>query len=220
MERSLKGSERSRKGSERPGKGSGRSRKGGERPGKGSGRSLKGSAPARGRDHHVWLLLQQPALRNKDKHSSSPLIPAPIRMAAQRAAGRGQRAEGREQRAAARGQRTESRESRVETRQGAHLLLLRHPADNREDPQRCLGQQPLCVVRGANMGHQLAGGNSSWCPELESRTTPSDGRRPAARAPCARAPPGDPTSAHQLMRNTKVDVTQRSSGVPPSGTTS
>ena len=23
----------------------------------------------------------------------------------------------------------------------------------------------------ANMGHQLAGGNSSWCPELESRTT-------------------------------------------------
>ena len=29
----------------------------------------------------------------------------------------------------------------------------------------------LCVVRDANMGHQLAGGNSSWCPELESRTT-------------------------------------------------
>ena len=28
-----------------------------------------------------------------------------------------------------------------------------------------------CVVRDANMGHQLAGGNSSWCPELESRTT-------------------------------------------------
>ena len=25
-----------------------------------------------------------------------------------------------------------------------------------------------CVVRGANMGHQLAGGNSSWCPKLES----------------------------------------------------
>ena len=24
------------------------------------------------------------------------------------------------------------------------------------------------MVRGANMGHQLAGGNSSWCPELES----------------------------------------------------
>ena len=23
----------------------------------------------------------------------------------------------------------------------------------------------------ANMGHQSAGGNSSWCPELESRTT-------------------------------------------------
>ena len=28
-----------------------------------------------------------------------------------------------------------------------------------------------CVVPDANMGHQLAGGNSSWCPELESRTT-------------------------------------------------
>ena len=28
-----------------------------------------------------------------------------------------------------------------------------------------------CAVRDANMGHQLAGGNSSWCPELESRTT-------------------------------------------------
>ena len=27
----------------------------------------------------------------------------------------------------------------------------------------------LCVVRDANMGHQLAGGNSSWCPELEWR---------------------------------------------------
>ena len=31
-----------------------------------------------------------------------------------------------------------------------------------------------CVVRDANMGHQLAGGNSSWCPELESRTTHLD----------------------------------------------
>ena len=29
----------------------------------------------------------------------------------------------------------------------------------------------LCVVRDVNMGHQSAGGNSSWCPELESRTT-------------------------------------------------
>ena len=28
-----------------------------------------------------------------------------------------------------------------------------------------------CVVRDANMGHQLAGGNSSWCPELEVWTT-------------------------------------------------
>ena len=28
-----------------------------------------------------------------------------------------------------------------------------------------------CVARDANMGHQLAGDNSSWCPKLESRTT-------------------------------------------------
>ena len=35
-------------------------------------------------------------------------------------------------------------------------------------------QQLACVVRDANMGHQLAGGNSSWCPELESRTTHTD----------------------------------------------
>ena len=28
-----------------------------------------------------------------------------------------------------------------------------------------------CVVLTANMGHRLAGGNSSWCPELESGTT-------------------------------------------------
>ena len=28
-----------------------------------------------------------------------------------------------------------------------------------------------CVVQDANMGHQLAGGNSSWCPDLKCRTT-------------------------------------------------
>ena len=27
------------------------------------------------------------------------------------------------------------------------------------------------MVRDANMGHQLVGGNSSWCLESESRTT-------------------------------------------------
>ena len=32
-------------------------------------------------------------------------------------------------------------------------------------------RQWACVVRDANMGHQLAGGSSSWCPELESRAT-------------------------------------------------
>ena len=36
---------------------------------------------------------------------------------------------------------------------------------------RAAGEFGACVVRDANMGHQLAGGNSSWCPELESRTT-------------------------------------------------
>ena len=30
----------------------------------------------------------------------------------------------------------------------------------------------LRVLQTANIGRQLAGGNSSWCPELESRTTP------------------------------------------------
>ena len=29
----------------------------------------------------------------------------------------------------------------------------------------------ICVVRDANMGHQLAGGNSSWRPELKSWIT-------------------------------------------------
>ena len=29
-------------------------------------------------------------------------------------------------------------------------------------------EQIPCVVRGTNMEHQLAGGHSSWCPELES----------------------------------------------------
>ena len=29
----------------------------------------------------------------------------------------------------------------------------------------------FCVVRGAKTGHQLAGDNSSWCSEFESRTT-------------------------------------------------
>ena len=32
----------------------------------------------------------------------------------------------------------------------------------------------LCVVQDTNMGHQLAGYNISWCPELESRTTCSE----------------------------------------------
>ena len=37
----------------------------------------------------------------------------------------------------------------------------------------------LRVVRDANVGHQLAGGNSSWCIELESWTT----HRPMLYAP-------------------------------------
>ena len=35
-----------------------------------------------------------------------------------------------------------------------------------------------CVVRDANMGHQLAGGKISWCPELESRATHRRSARP------------------------------------------
>ena len=39
-----------------------------------------------------------------------------------------------------------------------------------------------CVVRDANVGHQLASGNSSWCPKLESRTT-----HPTAGPSCVRS---------------------------------
>ena len=35
--------------------------------------------------------------------------------------------------------------------------------------------QYACVVRDANMGHQLARANSSCCPKLESRTTHRSG---------------------------------------------
>ena len=39
------------------------------------------------------------------------------------------------------------------------------------------------MVQTANMGHHLAGGNSSWCPELESRAT----HRPLTRSKRVRA---------------------------------
>ena len=48
---------------------------------------------------------------------------------------------------------------------------------------RVVGHAPHvgpCVVRGANMGRELAGGDSSWCPELEVWTTP------IAREACTR----------------------------------
>ena len=35
----------------------------------------------------------------------------------------------------------------------------------------CVRGPRACVVRDANMGHRLANGHCSWCPELESRTT-------------------------------------------------
>ena len=38
-----------------------------------------------------------------------------------------------------------------------------------------LEQEETCVVQDANKGHQLTGGHSSWCPELESRTTHRSG---------------------------------------------
>ena len=54
--------------------------------------------------------------------------------------------------------------------------------------------QDLCthMVRDANVGHQLAGGNSSWCPELKSRTTHtvrSTHRAPRAAWGCAAGVP-------------------------------
>ena len=56
----------------------------------------------------------------------------------------------------------------------------------------------MCVVRDANMGHQLAGGNSSWCPELESRTTPCRIRMCLARddstVTLQGVPPASPTN--------------------------
>ena len=41
-----------------------------------------------------------------------------------------------------------------------------------------LASAAACVVRGANRGHHLADGRSSWCPKLESRTTHRLPRRP------------------------------------------
>ena len=44
----------------------------------------------------------------------------------------------------------------------------------------CVVDVEACVVQDANTGHQSAGGNSSWCPEWESRTT-HPGTRPCPR---------------------------------------
>ena len=43
-------------------------------------------------------------------------------------------------------------------------------AAHHEQPDGLL--ELACVVQNANMGHRLAGGDSSWCPELEAWTTP------------------------------------------------
>ena len=49
-----------------------------------------------------------------------------------------------------------------------------------------------CAVRDTNMGHHYAGGYSSWCPGLKSRTT----HRRAVRGPVNRpaAQPGQSRS--------------------------
>ena len=46
-----------------------------------------------------------------------------------------------------------------------------HRRPRRSGSSRCVRSARPYVVQGANMGHQLAGGHSSWCPELESWTT-------------------------------------------------
>ena len=55
-----------------------------------------------------------------------------------------------------------------------------------------------CVVRDANMGHRLAGGNSSECPELEYRTTPV--------AWSSREPGGSRSSCARGWRSRRIDL--------------
>ena len=51
-----------------------------------------------------------------------------------------------------------------------HLVAQRADiALDRNRPVRHVRQS--CMVQPAKMGHQLADGNGSWCPELVSRTT-------------------------------------------------
>ena len=53
----------------------------------------------------------------------------------------------------------------------ARALAAPPPAGWNLPCDRSGDRYPPCVVRGANMGHQLAGGNCSCCPELESGAT-------------------------------------------------
>ena len=52
------------------------------------------------------------------------------------------------------------------------------------------GTASTCVVQTANVGHQPAGGSSSWCPELECRTTRTDRPAPTTAARSAIAAAG------------------------------
>ena len=68
-------------------------------------------------------------------------------------------------------------------------------------------EHELCVVRDANMGHQLAGGTSSWCPELESRATPAPqcptGPQPSSRSCRSLHTSGTPS---RLQNSTTLSV--------------
>ena len=57
-------------------------------------------------------------------------------------------------------------------------LLSNLPADPSGSIRRM-----VCVVQDANTGHDLAGGNSSWCPELEIWT--NEGTTPKLSSRCA-----------------------------------
>ena len=69
-----------------------------------------------------------------------------------------------------------------------------------------------CVARDANIGRQLVGGNSSWCPELESRTTH---RRCSIRAPRRPASVGANAEATRTPSAAPAAPTAQAAGPAP-----
>ena len=67
------------------------------------------------------------------------------------------------------------------------------------------GEQSPCVVRDAIGGHQLAGGHSSWCPELESRTTYAASTSHKTQPPLSPPPPLSLPAPLRLRLETPAD---------------